>query len=123
MATAAMTQMNVRLERTLKEEGDAALASIGLTPTEVVRAIWEKLARRGEDLEEVRRLVMPTPKEVDPVVAARLAAFERGKSIVPDGLRELGVSPSTLLAVGEATDEDLRYEGIVERMRERGTWE
>lgn len=36
-------QMNVRMDRQLKEAGDAVLASLGMTPSQAVRALWEYL--------------------------------------------------------------------------------
>ena len=36
-------QMNVRIDRQLKEAGDAVLAHIGMTPSQAVRALWEYL--------------------------------------------------------------------------------
>ena len=36
-------QMNVRIDRQLKEAGDAVLAHIGRTPSQAVRALWEYL--------------------------------------------------------------------------------
>ena len=42
-------QINVKLPSDLKHEGDAALAEVGITASEIVRALWEALARRGSD--------------------------------------------------------------------------
>lgn len=51
MATALLdkrsVQMNVRLDRQLKEAGDAVLASLGMTPSQAVRELWEYLVERG----------------------------------------------------------------------------
>ena len=33
-------QMNVRMDRQLKEAGDAVLAHIGMTPSQAVRTLW-----------------------------------------------------------------------------------
>ena len=40
-------QMNVRIDRQLKEAGDAVLTNIGLTPSQAVRALWEYLVVNG----------------------------------------------------------------------------
>lgn len=40
-------QMNVRMDRQLKEAGDAVLASLGMTPSQAVRALWEYLVVNG----------------------------------------------------------------------------
>ena len=60
-ATTDTVQINVRLEQPLKQAGNAALASIGLSPSAAIRALWEKAARRGKDLEEVQMLLTGEP--------------------------------------------------------------
>ena len=40
-------QMNVRIDRQLKEEGDAVLTHIGMTPSQAVRTLWEYLVVNG----------------------------------------------------------------------------
>lgn len=40
-------QMNVRIDRQLKEAGDTVLAHIGMTPSQAVRALWEYLVVNG----------------------------------------------------------------------------
>ena len=41
-------QMNTRLDEQEKRKGDAVFASLGLTPSDVVRAVWGFAARCGE---------------------------------------------------------------------------
>ena len=53
LSTPQTAQINVRIERSLKEEGDAALAEAGLSPTQVVRDLWSKLAQRGTAIDQV----------------------------------------------------------------------
>lgn len=40
-------QMNVRIDRQLKEAGDAVLTNIGMTPSQAVRTLWEYLVVNG----------------------------------------------------------------------------
>lgn len=51
MATALLdrrsAQMNVRLDPQLKEAGDAVLASLGMTPSQAVRELWQYLTENG----------------------------------------------------------------------------
>lgn len=51
MATALLdrrsAQMNVRMDRQLKEAGDAVLASLGMTPSQAVRELWQYLTENG----------------------------------------------------------------------------
>ena len=82
----ATVQLNARLDRELKESGDAALSLIGFTPTQAVRALWEKAARRGKDLEEVAKLLCPSSEDTalpadDPIIQGRLFMEEAYKSL------------------------------------------
>lgn len=47
MLNSRPVQMNVRIDRQLKEAGDAVLAHIGMTPSQAVRALWEYLVVNG----------------------------------------------------------------------------
>lgn len=40
-------QMNVRMDRQLKDAGDAVLAQIGMTPSQAVRELWQYLTENG----------------------------------------------------------------------------
>ena len=44
----AMVQMNTRIESDVKRRGDAVFANLGLTPSDVVRAVWEYAANHSE---------------------------------------------------------------------------
>lgn len=55
---ATMATINVRLDGALKEAGDAALAEEGITVSQIVRALWRKLAERGKSVEELKRLLL-----------------------------------------------------------------
>lgn len=49
-------QMNIRIDRTLKREGDAALAAAGYTPSQAVRALWVlavDMRQRPKELESL----------------------------------------------------------------------
>ena len=52
-----MTQMNVRIEADLKEQGDRAFERIGSSPSEMVRALWRYASRHAADPETLRRLL------------------------------------------------------------------
>lgn len=41
-------QMNVRMNRQLKEAGDAVLSRMGMTPSQAVRSLWEYLVVQGK---------------------------------------------------------------------------
>lgn len=47
MLNSRPVQMNVRIDRQLKEAGDAVLAHIGMTPSQAVRELWQYLTENG----------------------------------------------------------------------------
>ena len=57
MATAkatASSQLNVRIDSDLKRAGDAVFTSIGLSPSQAVRALWELAANHKDEPERLR---------------------------------------------------------------------
>lgn len=110
----ATVQMNVRIPARIKAAGDAALSSEGLTPTEVVRCLWEKAARRGRDLQQVVDLVRgpaKAPSAGNPFESAsRMACME---------MASLGVDLLTPDAAQPADDELLEM-AYYEKAAERG---
>ena len=117
MGSATVTQMNVRIEASLKTAGDEALSSIGFSPTQAVRALWERAAQRGEQLEAVKRFLDGEATEASR--NPKLDVLEAGWRIVPEGLAALGISDSSF---AEATyDYDSLYEeAMMERARQKG---
>lgn len=112
----ATVQMNVRIPAETKTAGDRALSSEGLTPTEVVRCIWEKAAKRGRDLQQVATLVKKADKPAD---VSSPNPFESAAQMVSMQMLALGVD----LSVEEAdtpSDNELFEMAYYEKARERG---
>lgn len=112
----ATAQLNARMDPELKAAGDAALSLIGLSPTQAVRSLWAKAARRGEDLEQVAKLLAPaddgaagTGDSADPVA--------QGWAIVEAAYAELGIRP--LPASDSPSDDDMLAEALCERLVEK----
>lgn len=97
-----MEQLNVRMDSELKEKGTAALASIGLTPTEAVRALWQRAAERGESLEKVRALVEGEPAEEETTTYPN--GFREAWKAMDETLKILGLDKAAPL---DLTDEEL----------------
>jgi hypothetical protein len=52
--------LNVRMNRATKEAGDSFLAELGISVSELTRALWEKLAKGdSEARREVERIMAP----------------------------------------------------------------
>ena len=95
-AGAHLAQINVRIDRTLKIEGDAALAEAGMTPTGIVRDLWAKLAQRGTSLEEVVAALGAagyTPDE-QAAIDAKLAVVDRAAHRREQLAERLGLTPA-----------------------------
>lgn len=114
----ATAQINARLSPTLKAAGDEALASIGFSPTQVIRALWEKASRRGEDLEEVAILLRGSEgrqqhdsMQPDEVLAA-------GWALMDEVYRTLGIDPSVKHDLPD--DREMLEQALYERLVERG---
>lgn len=118
----AVAQLNVRMPQQVKAGGDAALSALGVTPTEFLRALWEKLAAGGEDRDAVMASVLG---EADASSrATRVAALAHARALYADGMARLGIDPdSTTCSPGEsdASDREAYVGSLLERMAERGT--
>ena len=113
MAT-ALVQMNIRIPAETKSAGDKALISEGLTPTEVVRSVWEKAARRGKDLQRVLDLVREPGK-----VKSASCPFEAASEMVNSEMLALGVDLSNSRCERLSADELLEM-AYFEKAYERG---
>lgn len=91
-------QLNVRLPRVLKEQGDATLALVGSTPVRIIRKLWEKLAQGGDAYRDVMRVLeaepesgLPDREEPDPVTRSTQLFASMGASM---GLDVAAFEPS-----------------------------
>ena len=112
-----VVQVNARLSRSLRDEGEEALASIGLTPSAAIRALWKKAAKRGADLDEVRTLLASEP-EVDPEIARKLEILDEAQRHIAALMESMGLSADS--APPPLTDDELLEQAWHERMLERG---
>ena len=68
---ALTAQLNTRLDASVKAQAEEAFFEVGVSSSQVVRAVFEKAARRGKDLEEVCAL-LSDHEEPQPVTSAVL---------------------------------------------------
>lgn len=111
----SMTQMNVRIDADLKKAGDEALASIGLTPSETVRMVWQVAAERKDGLQKLKEMV-PSTRAVE-AVDTRENGFKAMRHTVDRFMADRGYNVTTPV---EISDDELLEEALVERMQERG---
>ena len=118
----ATVQLNARMSKSLKESGDDALALIGYSPTQAVRALWEKAARRGKDLEEVEALLRGNDASSSSREDSGADDLVRESwLIVERTMASLGVDYNSCIRPDDMPgDEELLGQALHERMVERG---
>ena len=123
MGTAA--QLNVRMNPEVKAAGDSVLALYGVSPSELIRALWEKISLGEEAFAQVVKALVATPaagtrrtidselgaSNVASLIRQRQASFEH----------ELGLDPATYIPLSMEELEDLVYEDYLEQLDERGS--
>ena len=110
---AAAVQLNIRIDPELKRRGDAVFARAGLTPSQVVRALWQAAA----DTQQVPACVMPS---VDSGVQERLDAVHRGAGLLTSMMEELGLPLATTAeSFDYKTHRDQMYDEMICEMEER----
>ncbi len=115
---AATIQLNARLDKDLKSSGDAALALIGLSPTQAVRALWEKAARRGKDLEEVAELLSSNTLHNTATEEPEIEdIIKQGWDFMDQAYASLGIDPSI---TRDYSDDELLSIALEDRLTERG---
>ena len=114
----ATVQLNARLDRDLKASGDAALALIGFSPTQAVRALWEKAAKRGKDLEEVARLLAPAEEAPVAADSPEDDPSAHVRAMILDFYESHGIDPTVVHDT--RSDKEMLEEALYERMVERG---
>ena len=120
-----LTQMNTRIDRKLKERGDAALARAGFTPSQAVRALW-KFAAEHEP-KEIEALLRGEegPDEAESQDAAsklqEIEAFWAKCDEIVDGLqnRRVVAGFSPLDDSNSLSDDELKEREWLERLEER----
>lgn len=124
MEAQTLSQMNIRLDGRLKTAGDAVLTEAGTNPTQLIRALWQKIAHGTADLRQVEHVLglRVQDESASDGAATKLAAIRRGRELFAEGLVELGVDPMGAMQPSGGSDRDRYADALVERMQERGIW-
>lgn len=112
-----MAMLNVRMERDLRERGNAVLAEMGVTPSQLIRAIWEKLVGdKRLAQEQVQAAMSParTP-ERQAEIDRKLAALERGDNLFYEFAERLGLDPATHTPMNDEEVEEERYQYYLDK--------
>ena len=119
----AAVQMNVRIERELKAEGDAAFQGIGYTPTEIVREMWSFAKRNRHDPQKLQDMVdsLGEPQAAEAARDARMQRHkeygewvERGQSVVADACACFGIDTARLQPASSEYYDELLAQALEE---------
>lgn len=109
MGAPAVAQLNVRIDRDVKAAGEDAIAAMGLSVTDFVRNLWEKLAGSDDDRAAIERAVLGTTISCDEVRVdasshvQKLEALARMRSLRVNGDFE----DNLMRAAAERSEADL----------------
>ena len=118
----AAAQINVRIDRSLKEAGDAVLAELGISPTQIVRALWAKLAERREAPQEVLEVLQPNVRtaEEQAEIDRKLAIIERATTRFERFAQDMGLDVNDYTPLTDEEMEEALWDEYLERGHERG---
>ena len=112
---AHQTQMNTRIDASLKEAGDAVLTRLGYSPSAAVRGLWQFVVDHQDDAASVREVIEPDAVASLSDEAARKASAIAGlRSLYAQAVHELGISGSG--GVDLPSWDDLREDWYDERL-------
>lgn len=111
-------QLNVRMNRALRDAGNDVLRSEGISPSELVRSIWSLVAQRGEALKSVMDLVRGEAAAGEAQVDDPLS---RGQLLYDQALRATGVRRNVAeKALCRRTFDDMAEDALLDKWAERG---
>ena len=90
---AQQTQMNTRIDASLKERGDVARARLGYTPSRAVRGFWQFVVDHEDDAAAIREVIEPVSVQTLSDEAARkVAATAELRALYRQTAQKLGIS-------------------------------
>lgn len=116
-ASSAMAQVNVRMQRELKERGDATLALVGSSPATIIRQLWQLLSEGGESYQRIMRVLTRADVAEDAPEAAESPLY-RASHLFEDLGASLGLDLASFTPDTRSTAEvleDIEWELLEER--------
>lgn len=113
---AQVSQLNVRLDSNVKAAGDSVLDLYGISATQVIRSLWDKLAHGEEALKQFAEMLAKSPAAgtaIHPIEEAT-DANDRYLSTFQTFTREMGLDPSTYVPLSDEELNDLVYQDYLE---------
>ena len=112
---ARQTQMNTRIDASLKEAGDAVLARMGYSPSAAVRGLWQFVVGHQDDVASVREVLEPdAASSLTDEAARKASAIADLRSLYAQTAQELGIPGNSV--IGLPSWDDLREDWYDERL-------
>ena len=113
-------QINVRLDRELKEAGDRGLARRGISPSQAVRALWRVVGTDDKASQKACDVLLglgadDVPSEAERQRFEALDSFENSRSAFLRKLASVGVDFSLCAPMTEEEVLEARYEYLLEK--------
>lgn len=115
MGKAAVQQLNVRLDARDKRDGEKVLSFVGSSATEVIRALFAKIARGAADYAEVMQVLRPHETEE----AVDTSIVSQGWSVANEFYATLGCDVATMHMEDRNWDE-VYADAMAEHFCEKG---
>ncbi len=115
MPAQTLQQLNVRLDANVKRMAEDVLSFVGSSATEIIRALYEKIACGAADYTEVMAVL--SPKEDSNAADGSLVC--EGWSIAEEFYRSIGCDSSSL-PIEARPWKDTYEEAMSEHFREKG---
>ena len=117
---AEMAMLNVRMEREKRERGNQILAELGYTPSQYVRALWDRLIEGGWHGAKAQGEAIMTPArtpERQAEIDRKVEVLDRGDRLFIQFAETVGLDPSTHAPLPDDEDDlaDARYEYLAEK--------
>lgn len=113
---AQVSQLNVRLDSDVKAAGDSVLDLYGISATQVIRSLWEKLAHGEEAMQQFVEMLAKPPAAGMATRPAEVTADvnDRYMSRFLEFAQEVGLDPSTYVPLSDEELDDLVYQDYLE---------
>ncbi len=114
-----MTQMNTRIDRTLKSQGDEVLARFGYTPSQAIRGLYRFLVAHRHEPAKVDSLVASdenaSREEANTEIKEKLEKLHRGWQLCDEFRARHGIGDEAVRKAAEIPHATLLDEARFER--------
>jgi len=119
----SMAQLNVRMNTELKAAGDSVLNLYGVSPSELIRALWSKISHGEQALDQVVRVLVADPAAGSSKTVNVTRSMPRIAQLIQqrqaDFEQEVGLDPASYVPLSEEQLDDLVYQDYLDERAAR----